>query len=173
MHKLKALYREKQDDLWELIRYVIAGALTTAVSLMISYGLYFVLAAGSAPDMPQGEAFAWVVDVINLATTAQVTIANIVSWIVAVIFAFWLNRGMVFRVSYSSQKARFTAFLQFVSARILTLLLLELGLAALLSVLGMPNIIARVLVLVLVIVFNYIASKFWIFKKNDPTKTEP
>jgi len=90
-----------------------------------------------------------------------------------VIFAFWLNRGMVFRVSYSSQKARFTAFLQFVSARILTLLLFELGLAALLSVLGMPNIIARVLVLVLVIVFNYIASKFWIFKKNDPTKTEP
>ena len=173
MQKLKTLFHEKNDDLWELVRYVVAGALTTAVSLMISYSLYFVLAANGAPEMPDGKAFDWVINVINLATTVQVTIANIVSWIGAVLFAFWLNRSMVFRVKYSDQKTRLTAFLQFVSARIITLLLFELGLAALLSVLGTPNIIARVLVLILVIIFNYIASKFWIFKKHDPTKTEP
>jgi putative flippase GtrA len=173
VQKIKTLYREKHDDLWELVRYLVAGALTTAVSLLVSYGLYFLLAVGGAPEMPEGKALKWVVDVINLATTAQVTIGNVVSWIAAVIFAFWINRGMVFRVSYGDQKSRFKAFFQFVSARVVSLLLFELGLAALLSVLGTPNIIGRAAVLVLVIVFNYIASKFWIFKRKDGAESKP
>ena len=173
MQKLKTLYREKHDTLWELIRYVVAGALTTAVALFISYGLYFVLAVGGAPDMPEGKAFEWVVDVINLATTAHVTIANVIAWIAAVLFAFWINRSMVFRIKYDDQKSRFKAFSQFVSARVLSLLLFELGLAALLSVLGMPNIFGRVIVQVLVVVFNYVASKFWVFKQKDETKSAP
>lgn len=172
MQKLKTLYREKHDTLWELIRYVVAGALTTAVSLFVSYGLYFLLAVGGAPDMPEGKTLEWVAGVINLATTAQVTVGNIVSWIVAVIFAFWINRGMVFRVEYGDQKSRFKAFFQFVSARVMSLLLFELGLAALLSVLGTPNIVGRAAVLVLVIAFNYFASKFWVFKRKDGAEPE-
>ncbi len=173
MQKIKSLFTDKTDELWELVRYVVAGALTTAVSLLISYGLYFVLAVGGAPAMPEGEAFTWVVDVINLATTAHVTIANVIAWIAAVIFAFWINRKMVFRVEYHDPKTRFKAFFQFVSARVLSLLLFELGLAALLSVLGTPNIIGRVIVLVLVIVFNYVASKFWVFKGKDAPEANP
>ncbi|MBE0601904.1 MAG: GtrA family protein [Firmicutes bacterium] len=173
MQTIKTLFTEKKDALWELVRYVVAGALTTAVSLFISYGLYFALAAGGAPAMPEGKAFSWVVDVINLATTAQVTVANVIAWIAAVLFAFWINRKMVFRVEYHDPKSRFKAFFQFVSARVLTLLLFGLGLAALLSVLGTPNIFSRVIVLVLVIVFNYIASKFWIFKRTDTPHAHP
>jgi len=169
MQKLKTLYAEKKNEFWELVRYVIAGALTTLVSLVVSYGLYFLLALGGAPEMPGGglgAAVRWTADVINSATTMQVTVGNVVSWIAAVIFAFWINRGMVFRVHYADQKSRFKAFLQFVSARVATLLVFELGLAALLSVLGTPNIIGRLIVQVLVIVFNYVASKFWVFKKG-------
>ena len=167
MQKLKALVLEKHDTLWELARYVIAGALTTAVSLIVSYTLYFTLALGAAPAMEGYGAAAWAVEVINLATTAQVTIGNVASWIAAVLFAFWINRGMVFRVSFTDKKSKLTAFLQFVSARVVTLLLFELGLAALLSALGMPNIFARILVTVLVVIFNYVASKYWVFKKNE------
>lgn len=172
MQKIKTLFTDKKDELWELVRYVVAGALTTAVSLFVSYGLYFLLAVGGAPDMPEGRAFAWVVAVINLATTAQVTIANVASWIAAVLFAFWINRSMVFRVEYGDRKSRFKAFFQFVSARVFSLLLFELGLAALLSVLGIPNIIGRVIVLVLVIAFNYVASKFWVFKRKNTAEPE-
>ena len=173
MQKLKTLYAEKKDEFWELVRYVIAGALTTAVALLVSYGLYFLLAVGAAPE-PQGEGVAaWVVAVINSATTVHVTVSNVITWIIAVIFAFWINRGMVFRVKYHDQKTRVKAFMQFVSARVVSLLLFELGLAALLSEVGTPNIIGRLIVLVLVIIFNYIASKFWIFRKDGPAETQP
>lgn len=173
MQKLKVLYAEKQDEIWELARYIVAGALTTAVSLIVSYAMYFILALGVAPAMEGFGAVAWAVEVINLATTAQVTIGNVASWIAAVIFAFWINRLMVFRVDFANSKARFTAFLQFVSARVVTLLLFELGLAALLSALGTPNIFGRIFVTVLVVIFNYIASKYWVFKKNSQPKNNP
>lgn len=152
MQKLKTLYTEKQKELWELVRYVVAGALTTGVSLVVSYGFYMLLAEDHT---------------INGATAAHVAIGNVVAWVVAVIFAFWINRWMVFRVKYHNQKDRFTAFLQFVSARVISLLVFEVGLAALLNVLGMPNLFGRIIVLILVMAFNYVASKFWVFKEKQ------
>jgi putative flippase GtrA len=166
MQKLKSLYLERKHELWELIRYVVAGALTTLVSLIISYGCYFLMALETAPVQEELAPVAWVIAVINSAETLHVAIGNVISWIVAVVFAFWINRWMVFRVKYDNQKARFKAFLQFVSARVVSLLALEVGLAAILNVLGVQNLIGRVIVLVLVMIFNYIASKFWIFKKK-------
>lgn len=151
MQKLKALYTEKHKEIWELIRYVVAGGLTTLVSLIVSYGMYMVLAADHT---------------INGATPAQVAIGNVISWVVAVVFAFWINRWMVFRVKYENQKDRFTAFFQFVSARVVSLLLFEVGLAALLSAVGLANLYGRLIVLILVMIFNYVASKFWVFKEK-------
>ncbi len=151
MQKLKTLYGEKKQELWEMVRYIVAGALTTAVSLIVSYGCYMLMAEDHT---------------INGATTAHVAIGNVISWVVAVIFAFWINRWMVFRVKYADQKTRFTAFFQFVSARVVSLLVFEVGMAALLNVLGVQNLFGRIIVLVFVMIFNYVASKFWIFKQT-------
>jgi putative flippase GtrA len=170
MQKLKTLYTEKHREIWELARYVVAGGLTTLVSLIVSYGCYFLMAMEDAAQMPADgfkELAVWIAGVINGATALQVTIGNVISWVIAVVFAFWINRWMVFRVKYENQKDRFKAFFQFVSARVATLLLFEMGLAALLNVLGIPNLVGRLLVLILVMIFNYIASKFWIFKEKS------
>lgn len=170
MQKLKALTRVNKQELWEMIRYIVAGALTTLVSLIVSYGCYFLMAVGQttveSPAVQDGLGpfVTWVVGVINLATTAHVAVGNVISWIVAVIFAFWINRWMVFRVRYDSWDPRLKAFLQFVSARVVSLLVFEVGLAALLNVLGIQNLIGRIIVLIFVMVFNYVASKFWVFK---------
>ena len=54
--------------------------------------------------------------------------------------------------------------LEFVGARAASWALFETGFAALLKLMGISNIFNRLIVLVLVTVFNYVASKFWIFK---------
>lgn len=171
MQKLKALCGEKRQEIWEIIRYIVAGVLTTAVSLIVSYGSYFLMAvgqyAGPAASPGTTSTVSWVIGVINSAGTGQVAIGNVISWIVAVVFAFWINRWMVFRVKYSDSKTRITAFFQFVSARVVSLLVFEVGLAALLSVMGVQNLIGRVIVLILVMAFNYVASKFWVFKPKQ------
>ena len=43
-HKIKD-YLEKHPKQYELLRYLIAGGLTTVLSIVISYGMEFLLAA--------------------------------------------------------------------------------------------------------------------------------
>lgn len=144
--------REKLSDPknWrELIRYIIAGGLTTLLSLAVSFGCYILLSENHT---------------INGANTVQLMIGNTISWIVAVVFAFWINRRMVFRVKGGNAGRIRREFLEFIAARAASWALLEEGFAALLKLMGLNNVINRLTVMVLVTVFNYVASKFWVFK---------
>ena len=98
----------------------------------------------------------------------QLSIASTVSWVIAVLFAFWINRGMVFRVE--GAHGRLKELIQFASSRFVSFLVFEQGLMLLLEAIGIENLENRVIVLVFVMVFNYVVSKFWIFKKNGETK---
>ena len=53
----------------------------------------------------------------------------------------------------------------FTGSRQVTFRVFEQGLMLLLKLVGVSNIVNRVIVLVFVMVFNYVVSKFWIFKK--------
>jgi len=158
--KIRA-WLESHPKQYELVRYLFAGGLTTLVSMIVSYGVCFLLAE-RAPL--QGGVIAWVIDSINRATPSQVSIANTVSWIIAVLFAFWINRGMVFRAQGSGSALR--ELCQFAGGRLLSFFLFEQGLMLVLNALGVSNVINRIAVLIFVVVFNYVISKFWIFKKG-------
>ena len=161
IQKIKA-YLETHQKQYELLRYLIAGGLTTLLSMLISYGVCFV-AADRAPL--QGNVILWVIDSINRATPAQVSLANTISWIISVLFAFWINRVMVFRVEGGEAKRIGRELVQFAGGRLLSFFLFEQGLMLLLKAIGVSNFINRIVVLIFVMVFNYVISKFWIFKK--------
>ncbi len=160
--KIKAYLGEhpKQD---ELLRYLIAGGLTTVLSMVIHYGLCFLMA--EKDPFIGGNLIAWVTDTINRATPVQLTIASAVSWVISVLFAFWINRWMVFRPGKAAAGQLLTELAQFAGSRVISFLLFEQGLMHLLKLMGITNVVNRVLVLVFVVVFNYVASKFWVFKK--------
>ena len=155
-------YLETHQKQYELLRYLIAGGLTTLLSMVISYGVCFI-AADRAPL--EGNVILWVIDSINRATPAHVSLANTISWIISVLFAFWINRVMVFRVEGGEVKRIGRELVQFAGGRLLSFFLFEQGLMLLLKAIGVSNFINRIVVLVFVMVFNYVISKFWIFKK--------
>ena len=157
MQKLKNLLSDRNEWM-ELIRYVVAGGLTTLLSLIVSYGCYILLSENHT---------------INGANTLQLMVGNTVSWIVAVVFAFWINRRMVFRVQGGSAADKRREFLEFVAARAASWALLEEGVAALIKLTGLSNFWNRLVVLVLVTVFNYVASKFWVFKAKGAQEGAP
>ena len=161
IQKIKT-WLESHPKEYELLRYLIAGGLTTLLSMVISYGVCFLL-ADRAPL--EGNALLWVIDSINRATKAHVSLANAISWVVSVLFAFWINRVMVFQVEGGSTGRIGKELAQFAGGRILSFLLFEQGLMLLLKTIGVSNFINRIVVLVFVMVFNYVVSKFWIFKK--------
>ena len=91
-------------------------------------------------------------------------IANAVSWVIAVLFAFWINRKMVFRVKGGTGASVLRELGEFALGRVLSFALFEEGMAYLLKLIGVSNVVNRIIVLVVVMIFNYVVSKFWVFK---------
>lgn len=122
----------------EVLLYLLFGVLTTVVNYIV---------------------FAFFRKVIIL----PLLVANALSWIFAVLFAFFSNRKYVFE---SNSKQIGKELLQFVMARILSFILFDqLSLLLLVNVLHINEFVAKLISNIFVVVFNYFASKWFIFKK--------
>ena len=133
----------QKDNLKELISYLIVGACTTMVSLLTYYLLTQTL--------------------LNPKDKIELQIANILSWIISVLFAYFTNRKYVFK---SKNPNMLKEGSKFVASRISTLLLDMLIMFILASLLGINDKIAKIVSQILVIIGNYIISKLFVFKKR-------
>ena len=88
-------------------------------------------------------------------------LANIISWVISVCFAFVTNRRMVFR---STEQNALKQFFSFIAGRVFTLLLEEFVFILLLLVWHNTALI-KLIGQTVVIITNYIISKFFIFQK--------
>lgn len=124
----------KNEELWN---YLIVGGLTTLVSI----GSYAMFAKGFH---------------INY------VISNVLSWVFAVIFAYYTNRWFVF---HSKSPDKLKEFISFTGSRVLTLLI-DTGLMILfVDLVKMDDLIAKLIVQVIVVIANYLISKLLVFKK--------
>lgn len=127
----------------EIISYLIVGGLTTVVSLGVYYGCVLTFLD---PERP-----------------LQLQAANVLSWIAAVTFAYFTNRKYVFQ---SRNRNRLKEAAAFYGSR-LTTLLLDMGCMFLMVTLGgLNDKAAKIVVQVLVTVGNYVLSKFLVFRKK-------
>lgn len=131
----------KNEELWN---YLIVGFITTLVAL----GTYFICT----------ETFLDPKDAIEL------QIANIISWVVAVGFAYVTNRVFVFKSKNKNKLKEATAF---VGSRVLSLLMDMGAMFLMVSVLHWNDKIGKIITQVIVTVANYIFSKLFVFKKGD------
>ena len=93
-------------------------------------------------------------------------IANVITWIICVIFADMTNRTFVFKSKVMGLKNIFGEFKDFVAARVLTLVMENAILFVMIDLMTIINMIAKIVGQVVVIVSNYILSKLWIFNKK-------
>lgn len=91
--------------------------------------------------------------------------ANIIAIVLAVIAAYISNKLWVFKSKSFSPKIFIPEMLTFFGCRALSMLL-DMGILWLgMGVLGICDIIIKIFANIIVIIVNYIASKFIIFKK--------
>ena len=129
----------KNVEFWN---YIIVGLLTTIVSFIVYFGLTRT--------------------VLNPSDAVQLQIANIIYWVVAVLFAYITNRIFVFK---SKNKNIVYEFAMFVASRIASLLM-DMGCMFLIvSVLSLSDVIGKIVSQVVVTIANYILSKLFVFKK--------
>ena len=138
--KCLTLYRKYE----EIINYLIVGALTTVVSLVIYYGSVLTFL-----DPDNG---------------LQLQIANVLSWIGAVAFAYVTNRKFVFK---SENKNKLLEAARFVASRITTLLMDMAVMYVLVTLFHGNDKIAKLISQVAVMVGNYVFSKLFVFRKKQ------
>lgn len=134
------LYRQYQ----EIINYLIFGVLTTVVSLITYYVLTIII--------------------LDPKLNLELQIANILSWCIGVLFAYFTNRKFVFNSTNQNKKKEFFTF---VSARVSTLILDMLVMFIGVSLFYFNDKIVKLISQVLVIIGNYILSKIIVFKKDS------
>lgn len=128
----------------EIVNYLIVGVLTTVVSLGV---YYFCVLTFLDPRNP-----------------VQLQVANVISWIAAVTFAYFTNRKYVFESDDPNMLREGTAFF---ASRIGTLLMDMGTMFLLVTVMGTNDKIAKLVVQVIVTVGNYLFSKLFVFRKKD------
>ena len=93
-------------------------------------------------------------------------IANIIAWILAFIFAFITNKLFVFESKSWEAQIAMKEFVGFLSARLATGILDTVLMWLFVSIISLDDTLSKIIINILVIIINYIASKFFIFKKE-------
>lgn len=93
-------------------------------------------------------------------------VANVISWIITVLLAFFTNRVWVFAADSRTADAFWRQMAAFFVGRALTLAVEELMLFLFVTRLELPGTPVKLPVQILVIVLNYFLSKYWIFKSE-------
>ncbi len=151
MKRIKELCKKHS----EVILYIIFGVLTTVVNFVV-FWLFSRL-------------FGEKIYLVN----------NALAWVIAVAFAYVTNKLFVFESRSWNAKIVAREVVEFLGARLFSLAVEEGGLWIFVSLLGFDKIsldiasavisgqiIAKVILAVIVVILNYIFSKFIIFKKG-------
>ena len=142
IEKIKALLVKYR----EIIVYVIVGGMTTVVS----WGCKFLFGAIFYPG-------------VTLPTVAQNTVLNFVENVSGILFAYWPNRKWVFQ---SKDPNIGREFLGFVGSRLGTWGLSYVLNLLFVNVFHIDYRITTIIVAVVVVIGNYVISKFLVFKKK-------
>ena len=120
-----------------IMRYIFFGSLTTLVNL-ISYTI--------------------------LRNFMDYNIANFISIVLAILFAYFVNSRFVFKSRARTVNQRFYEFVKFISARISTMVIEIVGVFIFVDILDINDLIGKILIQIVVLVLNYILSKLIVFK---------
>lgn len=122
----------------EALRYLFFGGCTTGVNVLVFTILRYM----------------W---------NASVYTANFISIIVSVLFAFFVNRWMVFQKGKEDTGKIIQEFANFAGMRLGTLGIEFFGVIALVRWTGMSDFLSKLMIQLVVIILNYMISKFFIF----------
>lgn len=141
IEKIKKLYNKYK----EIVNYLIIGVLTTVVSLVSFYLVrIFVFTNDSQFD---------------------IQLANVISWVLAVLFAFVTNKKYVFE-SKSTGYQKFLEMIKFYVSRLTTLGVEMFVMWLLTSPLKLNDMISKIIVQFIIVILNYVFSKLFVFKKK-------
>ena len=136
---IKKIYHDNK----KLINYIFFGI----VSSIVCMGSYYLLT----------------ITILNPKNPIELQIANIISWILAVLVAYITNRKYVFN---SKSNKIIKEAIKFFASRIITLLLDIFIMFLGVTLLHYNDRVIKIISQVLVVTLNYVFSKIFVFKEK-------
>lgn len=134
--KLEAILKKYRAELV----YLVFGVLTTIVNYLVYYPCLYYLKSAS--------------------------VSNVIAWVFGVLFAYVTNKPFVFGSHDWSAKVVLPELTKFVGTRVASGGAETLILLLAVDVLGWDGIIWKLITSVLVVVLNYVGSKFLVFRQK-------
>lgn len=135
--KILGLFNKKEYI--AIFNYIFFGIMTTFVNIIIYYILTKV--------------------------GVERVISNLISITLSIIFAYFTNAKYVFLSNSKKMKEIIKELIKFFSSRLITMLIEILGLELFVFI-GIEDFNSKIIMQVVVIVGNYIISKYFVFKKE-------
>ena len=157
---------------YEMLTYLFFGVMTTVVNLIVFFVSDKILGNGS------------IIDFTLLSNNFRITfedVSTLIAWIVAVLFAYVTNKLWVFESKSTKASVILRELVSFFGARIVSFVVFEsLGFMFVRNIFINYNIlnenaskwIAKLLMAVIVVIFNYVMSKLVIFRKKENVEGE-
>ena len=150
----------------EVFSYLFFGVMTTVVNLVVFFTSDKLLGNGSIADFTVFS---------NVFKITFEDVSTLIAWIIAVLFAYITNKLWVFESKSTKASVIVRELISFFGARIVSFVVFEsLGFMFVRNIFINYNIlgeeaskwIAKLLMAIVVVIFNYIMSKLVIFKKK-------
>lgn len=139
LNKLNNIFKKLLTK--EVIFYIIFGVFTTLVNI----GSFYILT-----------------NFINL----EKNISNLLSIIIAVLFAYFTNRKLVFNSQATTFNEKLNEFFKFIVGRAFTMVVEFVGFFVLFNLLHIHELISKTSITIIVIILNFFISKFFAFKHS-------
>lgn len=140
MKKYMSIFKDN-SKIKEIFLYIFFGGLTTVVNFVA----YFIAR-----------------DIFN----TELIISNTISWIAAVLFAFFTNKIWVFKSKTTGLIELFTELSKFIFYRLLSFGIDMFCMLFFVKVLHFDDFIAKLFTQIFIVIANYIFSKLFIFKSK-------
>ncbi|MBP3272479.1 MAG: GtrA family protein [Ruminococcus sp.] len=150
LKKLEPFYKAHK----EVLLYLFFGVLTTVISWI------FFAIPSSLLHLKDAVIFGQKLDMNSI-------VSNVISWIVAVAFAYVTNRIWVFQDRAYGVKGIAGECAKFFSGRLLTLVIETVLLNLCTTKLDMKEMTAKIIVSVITVILNYVISKLFVFNKKQ------
>lgn len=137
---------EKTEGLIQFIKFGLVGVTNT----LLSYAIYLLVLFLMKP--------------LNVAW--DIYVGSILSFLLSVLWSFWLNNRLVFKAEKGSRSVWKSLLKTYVSYGFTGIILANLLLYLWVTVLGVPKTIAPAINLLITVPLNFILNKFWAFKTN-------
>lgn len=125
---------------YDILAYLLFGALTTAVNFLVYIPCHNYLGIGS--------------------------VSNVIAWAVAVIFAFLTNKPFVFKSHDWSAKVLWSEFPKFLGCRVGSGILETAFIFVTVDCLSWHGSGMKLIASIFVVILNYIGSKLLVFRKK-------